>query len=167
LKIRIKSLGSGRNTLSLPIEAGAVPQETAKLASNGRLELSIVNKGASLAGEARATVPVHLECSRCLKAYREEIEFEFSFTAKPEKADALASLDDNVLFYALPDGELDLLPLLLEEAAVNMPMKPVCREDCRGICGGCGRNLNKEACQCQAPAPNPAWEALLKLKRSE
>jgi len=59
------------------------------------------------------------------------------------------------------DGWLDLTPLLREQAWVALPMKPLCRPDCKGLCPQCGANLNLESCTCESVKIDPRL-ALLK-----
>jgi uncharacterized protein len=53
------------------------------------------------------------------------------------------------------DGWLDLAPLLREQAWVAIPMKPLCRADCKGLCPQCGATLNLESCTCEAEKVDP------------
>ena len=53
--------------------------------------------------------------------------------------------------------------LLREELLLSQPTKPVCKEDCKGICAGCGAELNSEPCTCP-PEVDPRWDALKDLK---
>ena len=57
-------------------------------------------------------------------------------------------------------GTLDLTALLETETTLALPMKPLCREDCRGLCPVCGGNRNTTDCACQTPAPDSRWAAL-------
>ena len=58
------------------------------------------------------------------------------------------------------DGEVELRPLLLEQIQLNVPMKPLCRADCAGLCPTCGANLNEGPCGCQKDEIDPRWEGL-------
>ena len=58
------------------------------------------------------------------------------------------------------NGELDLTALLETEATLALPMKPLCREGCRGLCPVCGGNRNVTPCACEPHAPDPRWAAL-------
>ena len=60
--------------------------------------------------------------------------------------------------------ELDLNVLLREQILLALPLKPLCREECRGLCRQCGANLNRESCSCAAPGFNSSFAALEKLK---
>jgi uncharacterized protein len=57
-------------------------------------------------------------------------------------------------------GQLDLTALLETETTLALPMKPLCREGCRGLCPVCGGNRNITACACETRAPDPRWAAL-------
>jgi uncharacterized protein len=62
------------------------------------------------------------------------------------------------------DDEVDLRPLLIEQIQLNVPMKPLCRPDCAGICPTCGANLNAGSCGCATEEVDPRWKALEALK---
>lgn len=64
---------------------------------------------------------------------------------------------------ALAGEEIDLGSILREELLLSMPGKPMCRPDCKGICAGCGAELNSEPCTCEAEI-DPRWDALKDLK---
>ena len=58
-------------------------------------------------------------------------------------------------------AELGAFTTLLEtETTLALPMKPLCREDCRGLCPVCGGNRNVTACACETHVPDPRWTAL-------
>ena len=59
--------------------------------------------------------------------------------------------------------EIDLGELLREELVLALPAKPLCDDDCKGICPGCGAELNHEACTCEA-VTDPRWDILKQLK---
>ena len=98
------------------------------------------------------------ECRRCL-----------SPVTVPVAADigALFAQDaqDDPDAYALPPHavEVDLRPAVREELALAAPGYVVCREDCRGLCPRCGKDLNAGPCGCP-PAADPRWQALADLK---
>jgi uncharacterized protein len=63
------------------------------------------------------------------------------------------------------EGEVfDTRPLLVEQLQLNVPMKPVCREDCRGLCPQCGADLSQGDCSCGGQPPDPRWAALAALR---
>ncbi len=82
-----------------------------------------------------------LECVRCLDQYSQPLTWEFTdlfaFNSKSVS-------DSNLL---VPEnGRIDLEPLLREYALLEVPIKPICRKECKGLCPTCGENLNHTDC---------------------
>ncbi|MFZ5453462.1 MAG: YceD family protein [Thermodesulfobacteriota bacterium] len=103
----------------------------------------------------RGTLQGHLQlaCSRCLESYEAPVEADFDLLLAPApgrvsaEAEELSAADLDVDYYS---GEvLDLEPIIREQIILLVPLKPLCREDCRGICPRCGAVLNLEACTCK------------------
>jgi uncharacterized protein len=72
--------------------------------------------------------------------------------------------DDEAYSY---DGDtIDLAPLVHDAVFLELPLTPLCREDCQGLCVQCGIDLNDAACECQAPV-DPRWAKLSELRFDE
>jgi len=114
-------------------------------------------------GEIRATVPQ--VCGRCLELFRARVAASVDVRAVPRPATAdnveLAADDLDVDFYA--KDELDLGVLIETETTLALPMKPLCRDDCLGLCPVCGGNRNVVACRCRDRAPDPRLAVLRDL----
>lgn len=63
----------------------------------------------------------------------------------------------------LRDDRLDLSELLRENVLLNLPLQPLCRAECRGLCSRCGVNLNETSCQCRVQEPDPRLPSLQHL----
>jgi len=103
--------------------------------------------------EATARVP----CSRCLEPYSLPVDrpFDLAYLPAPkqhgEEGMELQISRDEMDVAFLDDGDqLDMNVLAAEQVYLALPMKPLCSESCRGLCPGCGSNLNLEACRCAA-----------------
>lgn len=122
----------------------------------GPLRLSRNSRGILVQGTLESHVMT--ECGRCLTSLlhpvKLEIEELFSFPASP---DTVYSIDD--------DGNLDLTPLLREEAILALPMGIVCEPDCAGLCPECGQNLNEGQCDCEHDDIDPRLAILAELNR--
>jgi uncharacterized protein len=59
---------------------------------------------------------------------------------------------------------LDTQPILMEQLQLNVPMHPLCREDCAGLCPHCGADLNRTTCECDRGPEDPRWAALGELR---
>ena len=113
------------------------------------LRLESVMEGVLVTGTARAQAEG--ECVRCLEPLQLDVEAEFQeMFSYPDaddrgrpKAEPVddAEEDEDRLF--IEDGLFDLEPVLRDAVVLALPMQPVCREDCAGLCSECGTNLNE------------------------
>jgi len=91
------------------------------------------------------------KCSRCLDEFtypvQAEIDVELARKAPIEGTEIELTGDEMDVYYFEGD-EIDLDPLLYEEVLLNIPIQPLCKEDCRGLCDVCGINRNVEECHC-------------------
>lgn len=114
-------------------------------------------------GEIGATVPQ--VCSRCLEAFSARVRAGVDVRVVPRPATAdrveLASDDLDVDFY--DKDELDLDTLIETETTLALPMKPLCRDGCLGLCAVCGSNRNAAACACRSSTSDPRLAALRDL----
>lgn len=111
----------------------------------------------------------HVPCARCLEPYRVEAGQDFDLFYQPHSAGQpiteeieLKEKDTDVSFF-WGDG-IEVGDILREQIFLSLPMKPVCREECRGLCPHCGNNRNLEACDCESVLHDPRLEPLLKIK---
>src|SRR5216684_3065492 len=126
-----------------------------------------------LEGQIRITgaieTKVELVCARCLEPVVEDVSRTFDLFysplpkgLKPEEA-RLKEDDVEIGFF---DGEgLFLADVLREQVLLALPMKAICRSDCRGLCPNCGANLNHEECRCETHATDPRLAPLARLKQ--
>jgi uncharacterized protein len=109
-----------------------------------------------------------LQCARCLDPVEHVIEEQLDLLFRPLGADAGASehaistSDTEIGYYR--DGGLVLEDVLREQVLLSLPARTLCQQDCKGICSGCGRNLNTEACTCDTVPSDPRWAALSDLR---
>lgn len=110
-------------------------------------------------------------CSRCLESFEKPITVESQFLGSKDPelvargSHTLGTQDLDVVF--LPELELDELTLVREQFELQVPMSPICREDCPGLCPSCGKNWNKGKCNCRPEferSPSALAKALSDLK---
>ncbi len=129
-------------------------------------EVSRIEKGFSL--DAQMDYSGRLECSRCLASYPFENSEDFSLVLRKRPAlgseeVALRSEELDEFFY--DDPVVSVEPIAEERIQMAVPMKPLCREDCRGLCPRCGQDLNVTAYGCVVETEDPRWEVLRVLKK--
>ncbi|MCX5893939.1 MAG: DUF177 domain-containing protein [Deltaproteobacteria bacterium] len=109
-----------------------------------------------------------LACGRCLEPFTALVETDFDLMVVPAPTGAgpeeeeLSAQELDVDFYT---GEnVDLEAIIREQIILMAPLKPLCREDCQGLCPNCGANLNQESCFCQTAKSDSPFAQLAKLK---
>jgi uncharacterized protein len=118
------------------------------------LELESLTDGVVVTG--RLGAPWVGRCRRCLGPAQGRIEVEVRELYQPHP-----TTDDA---YPLEGDVLDLEPLVRESLMLELPIAPVCRPDCQGLCPVCGTDLNVGACDCDRTAADPRWAALDALR---
>jgi uncharacterized protein len=93
-----------------------------------------------------------LACDRCLQEFWNDVSSDAQLlvvrsTAQVDSAERELAQDDLGVI-AVTDDELDSQPLIEEQIALNLPMKPLCSPTCRGLCARCGSDLNQGPCDC-------------------
>jgi uncharacterized protein len=113
-------------------------------------ELNREKDGISFVGQIETSA--RLSCSRCLEEYSLPLElpFDLIYTTEPEgHRGADRRIDDDMVTRVHFDGgRIDLQSLLAEQVYLGLPLKPLCRPDCLGLCPRCGTNLNAGDCAC-------------------
>lgn len=131
-------------------------------------EAEIWNTGDELMVRARLSGEAEVGCGRCLTRFR--LPLKVSFTelfreGEPTEEAEEEEGDEYTLTYYTGD-QIDLTDSLRENVLLELPMQPICRKDCKGLCPTCGANLNDEACQCAAEtAVDPRLAKLEELFR--
>jgi uncharacterized protein len=139
----------------LKIVGTTVPDE-AEVEVNALLEW--VSDGVLATGDVRTTWAA--ECRRCLGPVTGEADVEFrELFALPGEGD-----DDT---YPLRHDHVDLGRLARETLLGALPLAPVCRPDCKGLCPTCGADRNNSPCDCAESEPDPRWAALDVLRAAE
>lgn len=117
----------------------------------------------------RVQSALELTCSRCLEPYAIPVDSPFDLLFLPASESAAAGDEeieaDDVGVSYYRDDVIDLADVIREQFYLALPMKPLCREDCRGLCPVCGVNRNVELCSCQTEWVDPRMDALRSLKK--
>jgi uncharacterized protein len=171
MRYKIKDIGEGGIDLSVVVSeawlAAECPDASLGLSAAGvRLDgrLEPVGEGYLLRGNlcGELTAP----CARCLEPAPVQIEAPMAVTFverdEPEESDDEDAQDDIVSFQ---HGVIDIGLPIRDEILLNVPMSPICRPDCAGICPVCGRNRNLTPCGCEKqPLETSKLGGLAKIK---
>ena len=120
-----------------------------------------------LVGRVKGTLG--LPCSRCLEPFTIDVDAPFDLRYQPHAehhgpGEREVEADDMDTAYYEND-EIDLGQLIGEQFYLSLPMKPLCKDDCKGLCSNCGTNLNKATCDCNTQWEDPRLAALRALKK--
>jgi len=133
-------------------------------------DVTFTNTGSSIVARGKFGTVVELTCSRCVNLYRmtvkAPIEEGFPLVCRgpetPPGADEedLPEDEKDPLFV---DNVFDLEELLRQQIVIAVPIKPLCSEECKGLCPNCGKNLNEEPCECPSAAGESPFATLASL----
>jgi uncharacterized protein len=124
------------------------------------LRLEAVMEGVLVTGQAHAGLEG--ECVRCLETIHDDVVADFQELFAYEESDTAThpqdGEDDDV---SRLEGDLiDLEPTVRDTVVLGLPLSPLCRDDCQGLCPRCGADLNAGPCSCPADDRDPRWAAL-------
>jgi len=145
-------------------------KRTFRLISPITLHLNLSRLGRVVQVKSRIETKVQWLCARCLEPFSPVLTSEYSTILKPKpdfppaEGVELGREDLETDFYE--GEEIDLTSLVQDQVLLALPQKALCREECRGMCPRCGKNLNREICQCPAGIVDPRLEPLRDIKVS-
>jgi uncharacterized protein len=155
------------------IEFGDEVRQRTPLKTSGRAELVEEHHGKhqiikDIRLRGRLSAGLELQCARCLDPVKQDVSRDFELLYRPLGADAgrdELSVTDAEAEIGYYQGEGILLEdVLREQVLLALPLKITCRDDCKGLCPHCGKNLNQEQCSCAAPVEDPRWAALKDIR---
>lgn len=118
----------------------------------------------------RLSVPVSLSCSRCLVDYESFVDTNFTLFFRKDVSVKYADQDDielgelDLLSSTYQGDEIDLTHEIEEQVAMEIPLKPLCNDNCKGLCHTCGVDLNVSQCSCNTETTNFKFSALKNFK---
>jgi uncharacterized protein len=112
---------------------------------------------------------VKLRCARCLRDFDSHIQEDLNIELRPvfdleRSGHEVELIADDLDIDFFRGDSFDLGHIVAEQIALLLPMKPLCREDCAGICSICGVNRSESPCDCMSGEIDDRWGALIKLK---
>ena len=129
--------------------------------------MSYYRAGTDLFFDGRLSAQVDAVCARCAENFDASNDRAFRYILAPKAAgygDDKTSRAEDLELSVYEGDEVDLAPLVREQLLLSFPTRPLCREDCHGMCPHCGINLNRGQCQCRTETFDPRLAALRELK---
>lgn len=155
------------------IDLGEDVRQRTPLKSEGRADLVAEHHGKhkiveDIRLQGGLSTSLELPCARCLDPVIQEVERKFDLLYRPlgvdagEKEAAATGTEAEISYYQ-GDGLL-LEDALREQVLLSVPLRVLCREDCKGLCPTCGKNLNAEQCSCANEVHDARWTALKEIR---
>jgi DUF177 domain-containing protein len=152
-----------------PEAFGATPADADfKVASPVKLAFEIYKDKSTFRLVGRTETTLEVPCSRCLEPMALPVDAAFDLRYQPHTVNTgegereIEEDDLTTAFYQ--NDEIDLEQLMREQFYLALPMKPLCSEDCKGLCSMCGTNLNKGTCDCKREFEDPRFAALKEFR---
>ncbi len=163
MEIQLKELKEGKTQFEFKKEEGEVLQFEEKnvfKVKNFKVFGEITKSRLEYFLKIKVISKILLECARCLDKFEKDFEENGEYHIKigkdrlGDKREVEIQEDDINTIY-LDEPVLNLIPLIREIILLSIPMKPLCKEDCKGLCPVCGKNKNKEKCSCKLESDTP------------
>ncbi len=162
--------------LELPpgaVDLGDEAEPAGPLATSGRAEVIHEHRGpkevvADIRLKGRLSGRVKVPCARCVEPVEIPLACEFDLIFRPMGADsgtgerAISAPETEIGYYQ--KDSLALEDVLREQVLLSLPVRTLCKPDCKGLCPRCGANRNLQSCSCEAVPSDARWEALAGLR---
>jgi|DewCreStandDraft_5_1066085.scaffolds.fasta_scaffold00384_21 uncharacterized protein len=172
MKLEVRELLSGEGAVfTLPFHEMVDSQvEDLSFPSPVDGEITLLHLGRTIHVAGKVSTAVTLVCSRCLESFSYTLEatLDEDFFASPQPPRPLLEeevrLSREDFIFPLPEGGiLDVTELVRQNLIMAIPIKPVCKENCQGLCPRCGANRNVEPCDCRLVDVDPRLAVLGQL----
>jgi uncharacterized protein len=162
LKIRVSGLSTGTHEYSL-----RVPSSDLQLEANFRSPVEVKVRLEKLARQiivrSEIATSASFSCDRCLTDFSQRIAAAYSIIYVEDESEAGKFPPEDVRIMRNDATVIDLSDDVREMVLLSVPLKLLCREDCRGLCSSCGADLNAGECGCTKELANRPWQDLEKL----
>ena len=138
--------------------------------AEAKLDVHLIRTGKNVQLTGGVLIDLKPACGRCLENFDRRLEVPLHINLAPRKdlsfgEDEEKELEpDDVNFSFYNGEEIDLDQIVREMTLLEIPLRYLCSEDCKGLCPQCGKNLNQETCSCKVKPVDSRFAALQKLK---
>ena len=155
------------------VELGEEAEQVGNLFTSGRAEVLHEHRGpkeivADIRLRGKFSGNFQVPCARCVEPVEIPLAAEFDLIFRPAAADSdpaerSITAPETEIGYYLKDSLL-LEDVLREQVLLSLPVRTLCKPDCKGLCPRCGANRNSQTCTCEEGPNDPRWEALSGLR---
>jgi uncharacterized protein len=132
--------------------------------------LSIQKSGEEYFCQGTAQATVTMDCSRCAGSFQTDLSESTDFIIRSDAGPADSGTNvvdsEDYVFLHGHDAVADVTEMVRQTLVLAVDLKPLCREDCKGLCPVCGTNLNERTCHCERNNSDGRWDGLKGLLQS-
>ncbi|HSG27194.1 MAG TPA: DUF177 domain-containing protein [Candidatus Krumholzibacterium sp.] len=165
LKIRISGLSAGPHEYSLSVAPSDI-QLDQNFNAPVKVDVRLEKTPRQIYLQTRISTSGQFQCDRCLSEFRQQISTRYSIVYIFDESDAGQFPPEEVRIVHQDLPVIDLSEDVREMIVLSVPLKLLCREECRGLCSSCGKDLNAGACGCPRDAQKATWRGLEKLLKN-
>jgi uncharacterized protein len=155
------------------VDFGGEAGQKGELAASGRAEVIHEHRGPKeivpdIRLKGRFAGAFEVPCARCIEPVEIPLSAEFDLIFRPVGVDAgapersITASETEIGYYQ--KGSLLLEDVLREQVLLSLPVRTLCKLDCKGLCPRCGANRNTQSCSCEEGQSDPRWQALTGLR---
>jgi uncharacterized protein len=155
------------------VDLGEEAEQVGMLATAGQAEVLHEHRGpkdivADIRLRGNFAGKFQVPCARCVEPVEIPLEAAFDLIFRPAEADSeplersITAPETEIGYYQ--EDSLLLEDVLREQVLLSLPVRTLCKPDCKGLCPRCGENRNSTACTCDEGPADPRWEALSGLR---
>ena len=142
-------------------------RDDVKLVERAVMDVTIQKTGEEFYCQGKVTGQVRMECARCLVEYLAEYSGKTDFIVRSDASgngqpEEVVD-DEDYVFFRGNDLRADVTDIVKQTLVLATPLKPICSEDCKGLCPVCGCNRNEKSCTCGQDRIDSRWEGLADL----
>jgi len=156
------------------VDYGEEAEQIGDLATSGSAEVLHEHRGpkeivADIRLRGRYSATFQIPCARCIEPVEVPVSAEFDLVFRPLGADSgapersITASETEIGYYR--NDSLLLEDVLREQVLLALPVRTLCKPDCKGLCPHCGANRNLQPCSCEQGPNDPRWEALTGLRK--
>jgi uncharacterized protein len=155
------------------VDFGDEAEQAGQLATAGQAEVLHEHRGprdivADIRLKGRFSGSFRVPCARCVEPVEIPLATEFDLIFRPAGADSdapersITAVETEIGYYQ--KDSLLLEDVLREQVLLSLPVRTLCKPDCKGLCPRCGENRNSQTCTCEEGPSDPRWQALAGLR---
>jgi len=166
MKVEFRQVKPGGSEFSFSVPATDLELEIEGFKFSEPIEvvLTATKSGDEMVFQGKVSTLIEAECARCLELFEKRISSKVQFVVQfmdvggPEDTG-----DDDFVVLPKTSEDYDISDRVRETIILELPYKPLCKVDCKGLCSMCGANLNETDCGCTQDKTDERWDALREL----